>query len=366
MIDKISAKQSGIQLPYLQVYLDLLYQEDYKKAYGEKELIGDLPPLVFTQEEVDDFGEIEEVINKFQQQQKIYLQKTLQKKHGDFPAHAVREVLDAFVTREGTKRPIYYYREKECIFIHPAYQKYFPDLDDSALSDVIQELEKVRLLRARADSYELAHDSLAKLIDEQRTDEERQRNEVFQQLLGNYTEHQMTNQFLTRKQLIYYENHLPFLKLNDDILEFIKDSENEARAEEEKGRKEQEEKIQIMEEKLAAEERARGRQQLYSGIIGIIAILTIISSVFAFLENQNARNELEQRKKEEIRRTLIEKEKIDLEIKELRSDAKTLYEGGRVLFSIKKLEMALAKDSTNQEVKEELEFYRQKIKNKNQ
>jgi len=52
MITNISGERFGIQLPYLQVYLDLLYRQDYQRTYGRKGTQEVLPPLTFTEKEI--------------------------------------------------------------------------------------------------------------------------------------------------------------------------------------------------------------------------------------------------------------------------------------------------------------------------
>ena len=64
MVEKLSAGKSNIPLPYLQVYLDMLYQKVYKKTYP-KGSHKKLPQLKITKSIIDDFGEIDDVLNRF-------------------------------------------------------------------------------------------------------------------------------------------------------------------------------------------------------------------------------------------------------------------------------------------------------------
>lgn len=77
IIDAISSERSGISLPYLQVYLDLFYREDFARTYPGESTNGKLPPLEFTTKEIEDFGNIENVLNKFLTQQINDLKATL-------------------------------------------------------------------------------------------------------------------------------------------------------------------------------------------------------------------------------------------------------------------------------------------------
>lgn len=73
IISRLSAGKQGISLPYLQVYLDMLWREDFQRTYpkvDEKELEVALtkkqyPKLEFTTEEIEAFGLIEDVLARF-------------------------------------------------------------------------------------------------------------------------------------------------------------------------------------------------------------------------------------------------------------------------------------------------------------
>ena len=119
IIENISAGKSGVALPYLQVYLDMLYREDFVRTYGGngQGQQNDFPELEFTSQEIEDFGKIEDVLNKFLKEQEDALQRHIEEKHPGIPENIVRKVLDAFVTEEGTKRPIRFTRGEESKYI---------------------------------------------------------------------------------------------------------------------------------------------------------------------------------------------------------------------------------------------------------
>lgn len=231
--DNLSSPKAGIQLPYLQVYLDMLWREDYDRTYGEKTWDNDqlaYPPLEFTRQEIAEFGKIDEVLKKFLQQQQVDLQYDLQLKHPGLPPEAVRQLFDAFVTADGTKRPIGFSREKdsEQIILDKNAQKLIAGIAAAPLTECLEALEQRRLLRFTEDTIELAHDSLAALIDEQRTDEQRQLNEVKMRIGAGYREWQRTGEFLSRKQLISLESYLPKVQLEEQLQQFVTDSEADA------------------------------------------------------------------------------------------------------------------------------------------
>ncbi len=266
MIDNISAGKSGIQLPYLQVYLDMLYREDYKRAYGEEEK--ELPPLVFTQQEIERFGKIGDVLEKFLQEQESGLQTELTAKYKDLPGDVVRKMLDVFVTEEGTKRPVYYERLGGHVKLEPRIRELLSGIPEQTLSDGLKALEKRRLLRFSNDSIELAHDSLAALIDQQRSDEQRALNEAKRRLKNNYAEHLQTGEFLSRKQLNTYEDLVPLLDLDPEISNFVRQSKKHVEALEQQERLKQQKELR--------------RQRIVSTVISGIALVAVVLGGWAY------------------------------------------------------------------------------------
>ena len=95
MTENITGEKFGVQLPYLQVYLDLLYRKDYERTYASKEPDELYPPLTFTKQEIDELGKIEDVLEQFIQEQEKSLQVELSTAFNAIPDNAVHKVLDA-------------------------------------------------------------------------------------------------------------------------------------------------------------------------------------------------------------------------------------------------------------------------------
>ena len=272
MIDNISAGKSGIQLPYLQVYLDMLYREDYRRTYGKEEK--ELPPLVFSKKEIGHFGKIDDVLEKFLQEQEAGLQGELKAAHKGLPDDAVRKILDVFVTEEGTKRPVYYERLDGLVNVEDRVRELLSGIPGRALSEGLEALEIRRLLRFSNDSIELAHDSLAALIDEQRSDEQRALNEAKRRLKNNYAEHLQTGEFLSRKQLNTYEDLLPLLDLDPEVSAFVGQSRQQVESLEQQERLKQQKELR--------------RQRIVSAVIGGIALVAIVLGGWAFIQRNIA------------------------------------------------------------------------------
>ena len=294
MIDNISAGKSGIQLPYLQVYLDMLYREDYQRTFGDHPPEEQLPRLEFTKEEIKEFGQIDDVLGRFLQQQEVSLQNQLKAKFSDFPDDGLRKVLDAFVTESGTKRPVNYQRVGEEVQIVDSHQGYFPTVSTASLNECIHQLEQSRILRATEDSLELAHDSLAALVDQSRSDEQRQLNEIKTRISAAYREYKETGQYLSQKQLLSMEEYLDKLSLEPQQSQFIADSRqavaDRLKAEQEAQTRElQEQKARAeKEQQLRAEaERGAKRAKRFSWLALAITLAAIGLAIFAF--NQNSR-----------------------------------------------------------------------------
>lgn len=278
MIDNISSGKARIHLPYLQIYLDRLYREDYMRTYKKKAPETDLPPLEFTKAEIEKMGTIDEVLEKFLQEQEINLQEELAQQFQDFPKMGVRTILDAFVTEEGTKRPVPYDRKEEILELSGPICELIPPMSATTLSALLQELEKRRILRFSDDQIELAHDSLAQLIDQKRTDEQRQRNEILRRIKNNFVEHRQTGEYLSQKQLNVYSEYLPHLSLDPAILTFIDASHEYVKELEKEKLRQQQQEIELINEKKMARRRTVA--------IVVITILALIAGVFGFFAYQ--------------------------------------------------------------------------------
>jgi len=233
IITSLSAGKSAISLPYLQVYLDMLWREDYRRTYPQADLeeletilaAKQYPELEFTSAEIEVFGKIEDVLARFLNQQMILIQKEVLIQAGE-NRDVVKQVLDCFVTEEGTKQPVPYIAQREEVYLDPRAPEGLKNLPVPLLTQVLRFLEKSRILRFTEDSIELAHDTLAALIDQQRSDAQRRLNELHNRLKNNYREYLDNKEFLTRRQLMVLEEYLPLLqpKLDQPILDFIKSS----------------------------------------------------------------------------------------------------------------------------------------------
>ena len=300
MVQNLNDPKSGIALPYLQVYMDNLYKLVYRKKHGYDTVDEKYPSLTISREDIIENGEIKDVLEKFLEQQEKSLTKELKKKHENLKQDTLQRLLDGFVTEDGTKRPMAYDREDGHITINENVKKFLPLLPPELLDDCIDALEASRLLRVSDDSIELAHDSLAALIDQRRSDEQRELNKIRKRLLNSYDEYRSSGAPLTARQLRMFDGYLEQLNVDQEVLNYVKFSEGEIQKQEQAKRDmdrkeyelEQEKKrAELIEGKLEAEKRKnvleKKNKKLLGGLViaSLVALLALGAATFA-LSNQ--------------------------------------------------------------------------------
>jgi WD40 repeat protein len=242
---RISDEQSGLQfqLPYLQVFLDMLWQDDFKRTYPtpaeqknwEQRALNpphEYPPLFLETQELDTFGSIENVLARFLRQCEQDILNAFSQHYPTYSAqNTVRGVLDAFVTERGTKIPVPAQFHTAAIHIDEEQVKKFPAVSAEALSFVLNKLLAARLLRQRDDTLELAHDSLAALINQERSDEQRRINGLKVRLSSAYHEFVASERKVWPSQYLIasIKEYLSELQLNPELVQFFKDSQAEIR-----------------------------------------------------------------------------------------------------------------------------------------
>lgn len=268
ILDNLKIK-GGIPLPYLQVYLDMLWREDYQRTYPDGYQKQEFPPLEFTTQEIAEFGEIKDVLDRFLSEQTTRIQAELQQKHPNLSSDTVSLILDAFTTTEGTKLPVYFRLEEGKFSLSERSPEYLRMLSANVLKDGLDELEKSRILRKDDDSYELAHDTLAEIVDKRRTDEQRRRNRLRRLVRSNYE----LNQPLTIGHLAELEEDLPKLALTPKQAAFVEESR----------RMREEEQKEVL--KKAQKRRNQGI------LFGLFGLILVGIALWQFNEARTARNE---------------------------------------------------------------------------
>ncbi|MDX2069826.1 MAG: hypothetical protein SFV55_15465 [Haliscomenobacter sp.] len=273
MYNNISVGKSGVQLPHLQVYLDMFWREDFSRTYPVAEqplLLAGMaadppvyPPLEFTQKEIDNFGNIESVLARFLAEQERSLQAELRKEFGDsIPDHAVRQVLDLFVSEQGTKKPRLYRRDEQGLHLVEGIDQVLIKLNPDALIYALNHLYESRLLRERDDALEIAHDSLAALIFRERSDEQRKISDLLIRLQNAKREFELSQEeeLPSRKLMLDTQELLALLPLSPQLRAFYTKSQEKWEEREAKENEKAVEQARIEEIAKGAEEEARLRK----------------------------------------------------------------------------------------------------------
>lgn len=277
IVRKIAAGRSGVALPYLQVYLDRLYREDFARTYperrekteesGQKRAQTEWLPLEFTTAEIEAFGEIGDVLKAFLQDQSQQIQQELKRQFPDLPERAVKKVLNTFATLQGTKIP----QLRATLKV--------PPIPDPQLDAILIHLQQARILREEEGTYELAHDTLAGEIANQRTGAEQALLEITELVSNRHRAFERTQTYLDAKELQLLETFETQLredqKLSPEAWQFVKASQAEVK---------------------------RKKQRRNGITIGVIAVLSVLLLLAGsqWLAAESAKSEAEQKEAEAI------------------------------------------------------------------
>ncbi|MCO6492546.1 MAG: hypothetical protein J5I98_29280 [Phaeodactylibacter sp.] len=276
ILDNMLAGKNAIHMPYVQVYLHILFQEAARRQGADGQAV------MFSTPVIDAVGPITDVLGQFLKEQETEIEARLQRDHPGAPEGIVRQVLDVFVTEEGTKAPVLYTPGGDGpLALRGKAAQRLANLPPAIQSDCILELERRRILRRLDDSFELAHDTLAQLADQQRTAEQRQLVEISRRIEAGYREHRDSGgeYFFAGSQLARIEPYLDKIALEPAWAEFLEKSRVEARRREEARIREAQEKLK--------------RQRLFSLAIALVALVAIVAGILA-RQNASAAEEASQ------------------------------------------------------------------------
>ena len=213
-------------LPYLQVYLDRFYQADFHRTYPGKIFAPPVPSqayleLEFTTQEIQEFGELGDILKSFLNEQTDVIQQQLSSSDQHFPSRGVRKVLGSFASLEGTKIP---HRRKEIELA---------GMRQEEVKAVLDKLEQGRILREIDGLYELAHDTLALEIANQRTGEEEAVIRVSDMVKSRYQDFEELQSYLNEREIQRLEDVEDLLReegrLKDEEWTFVDQSRKHVR-----------------------------------------------------------------------------------------------------------------------------------------
>lgn len=227
IIQVVSERQS-VSLPYLQIYLDQLWRTVYMNTPDKTEPPNsNWPILQINSTIIRQFGCLQDVLDRFMHERIHVIQEELEKTFPDIEDDFVANVLDAFVTSEGTKRPVPYALVNKGIWFTGLVPPYLQGRSSALMTSCLSELEKNKILRADGQTYELAHDTLAGLINNRRTEEQRRAGLTENQILSRYNGYKNNmSDLLTAREIALYEPYMKRLNLPREVLDFYVESVN--------------------------------------------------------------------------------------------------------------------------------------------
>ncbi len=208
LLEKLSPGSAGVELTYLQVFLDKVFRlvtANYPPSQG-----GIKGGLSFTLALLSQIGNVSDLLGSFLDDQISLM---------DDPDTAMT-VLKAFVSGKGTKRPA---NEAETIDNVRSLGK---EVSPETVTELLQTFVRLRVLRDKDDHgrYELRHDALAEKIFEKFSLAEKELLEIKQFIENAFQSYLRRQILLSNDDLIYISNKDSLLNLNPELQGFLKES----------------------------------------------------------------------------------------------------------------------------------------------
>lgn len=205
LFDKLSFGNPYIELTYLQIAIDKLYNQVNKIT----------SPIVFTNDLIEKLGNVADLLGTFLDEQIKQLKD---------PEIGIT-ILKSLVSIKGTKKQL---TLSEIFYSTKTFGK---DVSESSVLEYIQKFVDLRILSEKDadDKYELRHDTLASKILEKISIPEKEIIEVRLFLENSYLSFKTRNILLNQKDLKYVSHYEDKLFLSREILIFIEKSKIEQR-----------------------------------------------------------------------------------------------------------------------------------------
>jgi len=275
MISAVS-KNADISLPYLQVYMDQLWRNDYKSTFpdgyqGSEEFI----PLTFTSEEIIEFGKIKDVMQRFLIERRSDFQKEVRKKYHDIPDNFLTMILDCFVNIRGTKMPNAFDLDNGFYKFSKRSPRLLHETKPELLKFTLDFLQRNQVLRNSGNSFELAHDIFAKLIDQQRDAKQKRLNGIHEMI----TIQKKSGELLPYDLVKSWASDIGQVGLREDERSFFEASKIDGEQKEHKKLYEEELKNAIEKEQTNFELKTVKRKK--SNVIKLLILLSLV--IISFL-----------------------------------------------------------------------------------
>ncbi len=299
ILDQIKIKDNedtSYHLPFLQVYLDSIYKVDYSRTYGETPSQDEYLPLEFKEDEIKEFGSIEQVLENYIREVNNKIIRNTSNKLNNRVQHrdSVIKFLRHFKTKDDLKKRIPVRVEKDDYYVindrklldkieTDIWGKVNDDEYNSTISEIIYELKQKGILHLSSDKkigedyVELSHDIIAKIIGNLRTEDDF-RSLIKRDFISSFDIYDDTKQkgdLLSAQQVSRMKQSL----------DYIMDDDNEERLE----RKRQffEASIEESEKEEREKKRLKRRLRLYFYYPFIITCLLGLSGAL-YLQNNKS------------------------------------------------------------------------------
>ena len=271
----------------------------------------DYPNVVFSPRFVEEHGNIEDVLGLFLDTQMSEISQTFSQRYPSVSKAALRKILSRFVTLDGTKAPLRLAEIKS------------PNLNDEQVQYFLQQLETARILRQEDGMFEIAHDTLALHIADQRSTEEIAFLEIIKMIKDRYRVYPQTNTLLNQSEL-------QIIKLNANLkTEEVLSSEE----------------WNYIEKSKSYQNRQRNLKRLLTfGIIGLLSAFSVFSFYQQGIAQQKEQEAIEAQKQteENLKQLKIEQaQKATAKYKEHLALGKNFMSQNQFPEAIKEFETAL-------------------------
>jgi WD40 repeat protein len=244
LLNKLSPDSPDIELTYLQVFLDKIYNLALKKKEEEKST------LRFSSDLLEKTGDVSDLLGSFLEEQISLMPDK----------DAALAVLKSFVSVKGTKRQLTSLEVKDNSFTLGK------SIEEPLLLEMIQAFVHLRILRDKDQNgrYELRHDALASKIFEKISNIEKEILEIRQFVENAYYNWQRRDVLLTEDDLKYIGPYRSRLYLSEELSLFIEKSEK------------------------ALEGKRRRRRQLAIIIPSVVILVLSCFTIWALLERRKS------------------------------------------------------------------------------
>lgn len=214
IVSQVAEERSLIELTYLQIYLDRLYELAKTKqgvlaGYTNNINSNWAEPITFNPELVKELSTIGDVLGEYLEEQVKKVQNRLPKTE----ERQVWTILNLLVTDDGTRVSMDLHEATNLMYSHGASKE--------NIKFCLEELSKVRIIHLSEQRVELAHDSLALKIVERLTTEEKNLAKAKEILQTGLKTYENTGELLSKTSLSLIEPHLETLQLINEEQDLI-------------------------------------------------------------------------------------------------------------------------------------------------